>query len=277
MEGILNVVTIVMVALGDAVFAVLGVMPTVIGFWVLCQLLGIAMLLIWRYTSNQDAIGAARDKITANLLATRLFKDNLAVTFRAQRQILWQSGKVLGYSIKPTLIMLVPFVLAMVQVGLRYEHRPASVGETVRVQATVKDGVDITDQSLRLELPAGVKMAAMPCRIEALRTIDWRLMPEQAGVLKLRLDGGDSGVEMPLHVDNGFTRIGSRRGGGFWDRLLYSDQPGIPASCAFDKIQVFYPTRSTPIFGVDVHWLISLLVLSIIFAFIYKPLLNVRI
>jgi hypothetical protein len=40
---------------------------------------------------------------------------------------------------------------------------------------------------------------------------------------------------------------------------------------------VYYPARTTPLLGWDMHWLISLLILSIAFALLFKPFVKVHI
>jgi len=279
----LDWVTRVMVVLGDAVFAGLSVFSPVVGLWIISALMGVGMLLIWRYTSNQTAIGDARQKIAANLLASRLFKDNLSVTFAAQRQILWQAMRLLGLSVRPMLIMLVPFVLVMVQIGLRYEHRPLRPGEAARLKVTLKKDAAKSAAAWkgvgdRVSLPDGIAADANdPCRVPALRTVDWRLKPSQAGRFSVVLGTGSDTVEMPLVVGDGFERISRLRGGGFLDRLLYSAEPSIPAGSVFESAEVYYPARSTPLLWWDVHWLITLLILSIVFAFLFKPFIKVNI
>jgi uncharacterized membrane protein (DUF106 family) len=268
----------VTVWLGDLAFALLSVFSPGVALWIVSALTGVAMLVIWRYTSNQDAIGNVRNQIAANLLATRLFKDNLAVTFRAQRQIIWQAGRLLGLSVRPMLIMLVPVVLIMVQIGLRYEHRPIAAGETMRVQVRLKPGAKVDGLADELRLPGGVTMDPRdPCRVQPLGTIDWRITANEPGDYALVFGLAPDTVEMPLAVGERFERISSRRGGGFFDRLLYSAEPSIPESSVFESIRVYYQSRSTPIFGFEVHWLISFLILSIVFGLIFKPILKVKI
>ncbi len=279
----LDVVTKIMVWLGDAAFAVLSFCSPAVALWIISALTGVLMLLIWRYTSNQKAIAGVRATITANLLATRLFKDNLSVTFAAQRRIIWQAIRLLGLSFQPMIIMLAPFVLVMVQIGLRYEYRPCEPGRPVRVMATVKESAVGSDArwnyiAQHLELPPGVTMDRNdPCRAKPLRTIDWRLTPAEAGDFTLTFGRDADVVEMPLRVGDGFKRISKLRGGAFFDRLLYSAEASIPESSVFEEIHIFYETRSTPICGIDVHWLITLLVLSIVFALLFKPFMKVHI
>lgn len=274
----MDVVTKIMVWLGDLAFAILSIFSPVVALWIISALTGVAMLFIWRYTSNQDAIADVRRKIAANLLATRLFKDNLSVTFRAQRQIIWQAIRLLGHSIRPMIIMLVPFVLIMVQIGLRYERQPIPVGETARVTATLKEGAKVDGVGARLHLPKGLKQNRNdPCRVQPLRTVDWRITSMQAGDYTLVFGTDSDTVAMPLRVGADFERISSLRGGGFLDRLLYSAEPSIPESSVFEAIRIHYPARATPIFGLDAHWLITLLVLSILFALLFKPFVKVHI
>ena len=265
-------------AIGDFCFTVLSFLTPGAVLVVLSAVVGVLMLLIWRYTSNQAAIADVRRQISAHLLATRLFKDNLAVTFRAQRQILWQALRLLGHAVRPTVIMAVPFVLVMSQLGLHYEFRPAVVGRPVRVTATIKPGRSMDGAAGRIALPEGVTCDRNdPCRAEALRTVDWRVVPSRAGDFTLKLGAADDIVAMPLTTGASFSRISKMRGGGWFDRVLFSAEPSIPAASVFESVTIHYPARSTPILGYDVHWLITLLVFSIVFAFVFKPILKVHI
>jgi hypothetical protein len=274
----MDVLTTVMVWLGDIAFALLLVFSPTAALWIISAVTGVVMLLIWRYTSNQQAIGDVRRKIAANLLATRLFKDDLSVTFQAQRRIVWQAIRLLGYSLQPMAIMLVPFVLIMVQIGLRYEPRPIAAGQKTRLKATLKPGLAWKGVGDQISLPEGLnKDPNDPCRVEDLRTVDWRITPARAGDFVVVLGKGADTVKMPIRVGEGFMRVSRLRGGGFFDRLLYSAEPSIPKSSVFESVEVYYPARSTPIFGWDIHWLITLLVLSIVFALIFKPILKVNI
>jgi len=274
----MDVITKTMNWLGDIAFALLSIFSPTVALWVISAVTGVVMLLIWRYTSNQDAIGDVRRKISAHLLATRLFKDDLSVTFRAQRQILWQAVRLLGYSFKPMVIMAVPFVLIMVQIGLRYEHRPLSPGQQARVKVTLRPGAKWKGVGDQVSLPEGCQRNANdPCRVESLRTVDWRITPSRPGEYRMAFGSGGDKVEMPLIVGEEFARLSRVRGGALVDRLLYSAETSIPSASVFESIEVYYPTRSTPIFGWDVHWLITLLILSIVFALIFKPILKVNI
>lgn len=294
MNTILDIVVPIMNWLGDVAFAVLSFFSPAAALVLISAILGWLMLMIWGWTSNQAAIKHVRNQIAAHLLSTRLFKDNLAVTFRAQRMILWNAVKLMGYSLKPMIIMAIPFLLVMSQIGLRYEHRPFRPGERVRVTATLKP-VAPSDRPMteaekeenraallgigsKLALPEGVTWDRHdPCRAEPERTIDWRLSSAKPGAMGLVFGEANDVVHFPLEVGDGLKRISSVRGGGWLDRTLYSAEPSIPEDSRFDSIRVMYPARSTPILGFDVHWLVTLFVLSIVFALVIKPFTKVHI
>ena len=49
---------------------------------------GLLMVLIFRYTSDQNAIRQAKDRLKAHLLAVRLFQDQLPVVLSSYRKII---------------------------------------------------------------------------------------------------------------------------------------------------------------------------------------------
>jgi hypothetical protein len=106
--------------------------------------------------------------------------------------------------------------------------------------------------------------------------VDWRITPERAGNFALAFGAGADRVELPLCVGGGLPRVGTLRGGTWLARVLYSAEPSIPSSSAFEALEIRYPKRALPMLGVDVHWLISLLVLSIVFALLLRPLVKVH-
>ncbi len=67
-----------------------------------------------------------------------------------------------------------------------------------------------------------------------------------------------------------------RPGADFWDRLLYPAEPGMSADAPARALVVHYPRRTTPIFGFDIPWWLTLLIVSIIAALLLRPILKVR-
>ena len=114
------------------------------GMVAISLLTGLLMLAVFRLTSNQAGIRAAKDRIKAHLLEMRLFKDNFRVSFGAQRQILAANWRYIGYSAKPLLVMIVPLVLILIQLNFWFGYEPLAVGQTailkVRINRIEKPG-----------------------------------------------------------------------------------------------------------------------------------------
>ena len=96
---------------------------------IVAAVLGVVMLVVFKYTSQQQAIRRVRDDIKAHLLALKLFPDSLAVTFRCQGRILRGAVALLLLAIVPMLVMIVPMSLLLGQMSLWYQSRPLRAGE----------------------------------------------------------------------------------------------------------------------------------------------------
>ena len=90
---------------------------------------GVFLLVVFKHTSNQKAIGHTRDKIKAHLLAMKLFKDFIPVVLKSQVKILVNAFLLLFHSLRPTAVMIIPFSLLLGQLGLWYQARPLKVGQ----------------------------------------------------------------------------------------------------------------------------------------------------
>ena len=81
----------------------LTALPPWLSLTVISALLGVVLLILFKYTSPQTAIGRVRDKIKSRLLAMKLFKDNIPVVLKSQLQVFIASILLLIYSIPPIL------------------------------------------------------------------------------------------------------------------------------------------------------------------------------
>src|ERR1051325_6636583 len=81
----------------------------------LSVIVGLLMVLLFRYTSNQKAIARAKDTLKAHLLAVRLFQDQLPVVLRAYGKILQGTGSYLRLTFTPLLIAILPMTFLIIQ------------------------------------------------------------------------------------------------------------------------------------------------------------------
>jgi hypothetical protein len=266
--------------LSDLCLAPFASWPPLLVLIVISAVAGVAMTVVFRHTSNQQALRTVAKRTKAQLMCLRLFKDDLGVAIRCQGSVLKAIGGRLWLSLPPMLVLIVPFVFILTQLALRYENRPLAPGETVITTLHLtEEGWNERDTVL-LSAPRGVTVETPALRDEAEKAIYWRLRLDEPTAEPLSFRVGYYEAEKSLIGTADGDRLCAvsyrRPGDGFWDRLLRPGEPGFDSDWPVCGIDVRYPVRSTPIFGIDVPWWLSFLLLCMIAALIARPFLKVQ-
>ncbi|MAE61103.1 MAG: hypothetical protein CMJ49_07080 [Planctomycetaceae bacterium] len=246
-------------------------------FW--SAVLGVGMAVIFKYTSNQRAIRRNNDRTTAAMLGMKLFKDDFGVTMGFQAALLKRIGLRLWYNLPPLLVMIVPIVLLMIQLAMRYEQRPLALNGPAIVELNINPEHWPTAKDLQPQL-SGAVLETPAVRDEYEHSVSWRFSPQTVhdAALTWQLDG-DTVVKQPIAVDDPDLHVqpvwSTRPGPGFWDGLLHPLHRSFPADSPVQSIVIHYDSGSTPIFGLDVHWVITFFVVSMLFALLSKLFIRV--
>lgn len=241
-------------------------------------LTGLLMLFIFRLTSDQEGIRRVKDKIKAHLLELRLFKDSLPVTLRAQGQILKHNLRYIGYSAKPMLIMLIPLGVILTHLNLWFGYEALGVGETTILKLALKENADALTLEAAVEAPVGLAVETPPLRLAEPGEIDWRIRANEEGVHELRIRvAGQSLTKTVTVAAKPLAMICPIKAAGFLDGLLYPGEKPISSRIPVTSVEVDYPAKRLNLFGLDLHWLIPYLVLSILFGFVFRRPLRVEI
>jgi hypothetical protein len=269
-----------MTFLGNVVLAPFEPVPPWLTLTIFSAIGGVIGLKLWGWTSNQEALKAVSNRTRADLLAMKLFKDELSVTFSCQWDLAKVLVKRLWLSLRPIVIMMVPFVLALAQLGSRFEHRPLRAGENAVVTLELTEDSWAKNKNAQLLVPEGVQIETPPLRVATEHTIQWRVQATQPGQHELAWEIDGRRVTKSLPVGTGLVEASAIRPGpgwgDFWDQLLYPAESVLPSGGPVAKIEIDLPHRSTPIFGFDTHWLITFLVLSVVLGLLFKPVLKVQ-
>lgn len=258
-------------------FAPVAVLPGWLSITVISAVLGVLLLLIFKYTSNQTAIGKVRDTVNANLLSAWLFRDSLSVTMTSQLKVLGHSCRLLYYSIIPLLVMVVPVSLILAQMGLWYQARPVRLSDDpVMVSLTLRENIKRFPE-VRLEPSTGFQKTKGPVRIVTKKQVLWELKALETGHHELVFMVDGETYTKQFVAGDGFTKVSLLRPNRSLTALLlhplenpfHKDSP--VASIAID-----YPDRISKVYGTD-WWIFYFFICSMVFAFAFKPFLNVRI
>ena len=237
------------------------------------------MLLIYRTTSNQEAIRVTKDRIKAHLLELRLYQDSLATTFRSQGKILRYNMKYMGHAVWPMLVMIIPVVLILIHLDLWFGYRSLQPGETALLKVTLQEGAQPSRMEIAAEDGPGVAIDTPPLRLDSEAEVDWRVRAMQAGLHDVTIRVGGETVTKQVAVSaRPLARISPVRvGPGFIGQILNPAEPVLPSASSVKSIEVVYPGSTMSLFGWNLHWLIVYFALSIIFGFGLKGFFGVEV
>jgi uncharacterized membrane protein (DUF106 family) len=247
-------------------------------FWslaVFSVVTGILMLWVYGRISNQDAIREIRDRIRGNLIAVRLFGDDLGLMFRLQGRLIRDNAVALKHVAIPLLVLFVPLVLIVIQLNLRYGAIPLEPGRAALIKVTMRNTAAIGN-GVTLEAPRGVEVETRAVRIVSLREVAWRIRAQEAGDYRLVVHVGDEPVEKQLRVGDGWGPVSTlRTGKGFLDVLLYPGEPPIRSETV-ESIEIRHEPLDIGLFGLSIHWLVLFFVLSVLSGFAFRRVLGVE-
>jgi len=237
--------------------------------------IGLLMVVVFRYTSDQKAIRVAKDHLKAHLLALRLFQDQIAVVIRAYGRIVLATGHYLRLAFMPLLFVIVPLTLFIVQLDRYLGIQPIEPGHPFLVSAKVAESV-LNDTSL--VLPEGLKATAPAVHMPAENEIAWRVVANKDGDFVINLQANSLLLSKSVKVGSGLTRLSPiRLRGKFWERILISGEPALAASDLVEAIEVQYPAREIAFAGLEWNWIWLFFVLSLVAGFVFKSVLGIEI
>ena len=279
LSPVLAAINPVCVWLGDGVYALFGSSPPWLSLTVLSVLAGLIMLIAFRYTSNRTAIGKAKDQIKANLLALKLYNNELRVTFQTQWRLLLAVLRLQRYMITPVAVMLAPMMLGLAQMGLRHQWRPLHSGDQTLIRMRIDERVPLLGDA-EIQANAGAVVEAGP--VPGGGELVWRVRAGQPGrhTLKFILNGssaeGTHTIEKEVVVGTGFQRVSAMRVAGDWvEQLMHPVEPRLPPALGVRSIEIAYPAMSSRIYGSN-WWLAYFFVISMLTAILLRPLFKVK-
>ncbi|MFZ3264721.1 MAG: hypothetical protein WA172_12035 [Terriglobales bacterium] len=252
----------------------------------LSVVVGLLMIVLFGYTSDQKAIGIAKDQLKAHLLAVRLYRDQLQVVMGSYGKILRGTARYLKLAFKPLLYVIIPITLLIVQLdrvlGLTAIHANTPFLLTARL-----NNPQALDR-ISIDLPPEITASAPPVHVAADNEVVWRLVASQDGAYQVKITAGDPSatpdvtpsVTKTVRVSSQLARVSPERWRDhFWERVFFSGESALPANGAVESIAVDYPERTIPlgIAGYEMNWIWLFFILSMIAGFIFKELLGIQI
>ncbi len=245
----------------------------------LSLVVGFLMVVLFGYTSDQKAIGIAKDQLKAHLLAVRLYRDQIPVVMGSYGKILRGTGRYLKLAFKPLIYVIIPITLLIVQMDRYLGQTPVLVNAPflLTVHATSSADLGWLNDTV-LDLPPEITMTAPPVHIPAENEIVWRLVGSKEGEYEVKIAAAGLGSVKAVCVGSDLARISTvRLRGQFWRRMFSSAEPALPQNSPIESISINYPDRNIEVAGYGINWIWLFFILSMIAGFVFKELLGIKI
>jgi hypothetical protein len=238
--------------------------------------IGLLMVIVFRYTSDQKAIGRAKDRLKAHLLAVRLFQDQLPVVMRAYGKILRGTGSYLRLAFTPFLIAILPITFLIVQLDRYFGWMPLQPARSFLVEARVEDPAALDEASL--QLPPELSNSAPAVHVPKDKEVAWRVVAQREGTYDIHIAAGGQTVSKQVVVSPGLARISPvRLQGNFWERMFTSGEPALADNSPVQSIAISYQPRVISFAWMEWNWIVLFFVVSLIAGFIFKSVLGIQV
>ena len=235
------------------------------------------MLIIFRFTSNQQGIKKAKATVSAYVLEMRLYSHNLAKMLAALGKTFLSNFIYLRHMLFPIIFIIVPVMIVLIQTSFRYEYRSLQPGEGVIVKAVLKKDFPVIDTTVILRAPKGIVIETNALRIASLNEIAWRISAQEKGNYELIFYVNGKEYGKSLHAGEGLSVLSAARVGSTFSSYLFNHaEPELPGDSIFTSLQIIYPQRILKIIGIELHWLVWFFLLSLVFSFAFKNVFKVE-
>lgn len=248
----------------------------------------VVMLLIFKRISSQKGIKGVKDKIKGNMIAIRLYQDDLLIVGKAVVSVVLRNFQYLTLNFAPFIPLSIPFALVAAQLVVRYGFEPIPLvqdqaqidnwmpGKGTLIEITLKDGDKAKVKDITLNFPPELHVVQGPHRSVADGTIHAEVVAVAAGSSEIEILLGEERVGSKM-ISTGDSRERmmqpERVSSPLW-AILWPAEDTFASDSPVEKVVFTYPDRS-------LKWLmdgpggvlISFILISFIFGFaMIKPL-----
>lgn len=252
-----------------------------VGLVVVSVVTGVVMLLIFGKTSNQKKIAETKDKLKAYVMEMWIFRNDTRVMLSSIGSVARSNLQYLRHSLRPIVFLIVPVIIIMVQLGIRYQNEPFMPGQDSVVTLKFRDGVLPSETPVELVGQMGARPVSLPLRVDATGEVQWLLSPRLPGQHMISFAVGGSEVVTKTVSVGPERSIGVlsevRARAGTWDAFLYPGEKPIPRDSVVESITLDYPQRRLLLLGLNVNWLLAFFVVSVAAGFALKGVFGIEV
>jgi hypothetical protein len=283
----MNLVNRAMTGLFDVVMTPFELLGVELALVLVSGLVGIVCLIIFKYISWQAGIKGVKNKIKGNMIAIRIYQDDLWIVFKSVTSVFLRNFQYLGLNFGPILPLLIPFVLVLSQFVVRYAYDPIEVvpedqveellsGQGTMLQVELKREHAHRASELAFVLPEGVRAITPIVRApsDGLAFVEVVAVEPVQSEIQIELAGEVIAQKDFVAGDEPTRRMQPRRVSSFWASWLLPAEDAFGADSPVATIEFKYPDRDFAYLpGGEIGIVLVFFVASILFGvLVLKPL-----
>jgi hypothetical protein len=252
------------------------------GILFLSLLMSFVVLYIYKFVSSPGAIKDTKNKIKANILAIRIYKDFWKIILSSFFKSLYYVLKYFTLNFGPVLLIIPILFPAFVQMDVRYGMRPFKVGEDIVIKAAFSTNPN--DLSVELEGNDYFKPRMNPVFINAftgddendedaektpIHEVNWKVEALKNGITEIAIKVNGQEYKKKLVIGNSRNALSNKKmNKSSWEHFIYPSEDLLPEDGSLEHIYIQYPGKNISFAGITTHWLVYnlLLVLIIVLA-----------
>jgi hypothetical protein len=256
-----------------------GVAP-VWGLLTISLLAGVLLVVIYGEISNQAALKRVKKGIAAGIYESVLFRHDLRTSLRAQLAMLFGGARYFALAVPPLIVLLIPSLVILAQLNLRYGARSLQPGEEAIVSIVLKN----EDALFATELIPNNNLLRVtpPLRDLDARSVSWRVdavgvsTQDRPATLALVVNGVR--VDQPIFTGLQPVTLPTSKHSASWWQFLY---PGasVPQELRSEvrDITVGYPELVLRVAGIEVNWLLLFAAVSILSGLVVSRAIGIEV
>ena len=220
-------------------------------------------LSVFRLATDLVAFRKISKRLVARLLEFRLFYDEPALIWRAQKALIRDNLRFLALLARPVLVLALPTTWLLMQLEAVYAYAPLQVDRPAVVTAQMTGELTSVDAGARLETPPEILVETPPVRSITDRQISWRIRPLRSvcGSVRLRIRGET--VAKSICADTRGVFLTRRRVQSRIGFLLRPEESRLPAGDVA-WVEVDYPGTDVTIAGLALPWIAWFVLISVV-------------
>jgi hypothetical protein len=237
----------------------------------------VVLVLLFRVSSNAEAIRQSRNRLLARTLELLMFQHDLRISLSACGRILWANAVYLYQFLRPMAVGILPLLLIFAQLESWFQWRPLHVGERTVLTVDLDASHPVLQTPVELSLSDGFQLDSSVVRIPSTNQMAWRiraLQPELGwGDVKI----GEVTERKTIVSGEDLTRLSAQRSlEGQWTGLLSPSETSLAVASPIKKMQITYPTRELSVGETEVSWIVASIGLMMVLSLLLGRIFGIR-